>query len=179
MSAVLLAAVASRALLQDAVGEPAAGLVFALLLLGVAVVARPEVGSAGPRAISAGIAVGVALLVPGLWLKFAGLPPRAWFVEPQALLLYSGALLLIAPAEELFLRGVLQPAFRSALGPGPAIVVTALLFAAIHVPAYGPAAVPLDLGVGIVLGWLRERTGSTASCALAHLVADLGAWWLP
>ncbi|HEY8739275.1 MAG TPA: CPBP family intramembrane glutamic endopeptidase, partial [Candidatus Dormibacteraeota bacterium] len=158
---------------------PASGLAFATLLLGAAAATRPKLGRPRPAALAAGATLGLLLLLPGLWLRAAGLPIRAWFVPPVALAAYSAALLVIAPAEELYLRGVLQPALRNSLGAGPAIAVTALLFAAIHVPAYGPAAIPLDLGVGILLGWLRQRTGSTAACAVAHVVADLGAWWLP
>jgi membrane protease YdiL (CAAX protease family) len=172
-------AIAGRALLSSMLGEPVAGLGFAVALLAIALPARPHLGNLRPWPLLAGIALGLALLLPGLWLRVWGLPPRMWFIAPQALLGYSAALVVIAPAEEVFLRGLLQPALRAALGPAPAIAVVALLFAAIHVPAYGPTAVPLDLGVGILFGWLRERSGSTAACGLAHLIADLGSWWLP
>ncbi|MFN2465895.1 MAG: lysostaphin resistance A-like protein [Candidatus Dormibacteria bacterium] len=179
LSTSLVGAVTLRSILAGTTGEPAAGLVFAIVLLAIAVVSRPAMGNSRPRALAAGIGLGLALLLPGLWLSAAGLPPRAWYVAPPSLLVYSGALLVIAPAEEVFLRGVLQPALGGAVGVTPAIVATAILFAAIHVAAYGPAAIPLDFGVGLLFGWLRERTNSTTACAAAHLVADLGSWWLP
>ncbi|MEA2682855.1 MAG: protease family protein [Chloroflexota bacterium] len=175
----MMGASALRALLTPMLGEPGAGLAFALVLLVAVVVSRTEPGNRRPAALIVGAAVGATLLLPGLWLHWAGLPPRAWYIPAPALAGYSAALLLIVPAEELFLRGALQPEIRRALGPGAAIGLTALLFAAIHVMAYGVVAIPLDFGVGLLLGWLRERTGSTAACIVAHLLADLGSWWLP
>jgi membrane protease YdiL (CAAX protease family) len=179
LAACLLVAAALRALVLPPLGEPAAGLLFALVLVAAAVLASPEVGNLRPAALILGTAAGAALLLPGLWLHWAGLPSRAWFIPAPTLAGYSAALLVMVPAEELFLRGALQPTLRRALGPGAAITVTAVLFAAIHMAAYGLVAIPLDFGVGLLLGWLRERTGSTAACAIAHLVADLGSWWLP
>jgi membrane protease YdiL (CAAX protease family) len=175
----LVVASLARAMLVTGVGEPAAGAAFAVILLAVALALRPELGNRRPAALAAGAALGVLLLAPGLWLRAAGLPPRAWFVPAPALAGYSALLFLVVPAEEVYLRGLLQPIFRRALGPGAAILISALAFAAIHVAAYGLVALPLDLGVGLLIGWLRERTGSTAACAVAHLVADLGSWWLP
>jgi membrane protease YdiL (CAAX protease family) len=84
----------------------------------------------------------------------------------------------VAPAEELFLRGLVQPLLRRTVGAGGAILVAAILFAAIHLPAYGWSAMPLDLGVGLLLGWLREETRSVAACITAHTLADLGSWFL-
>jgi membrane protease YdiL (CAAX protease family) len=176
---VLLAAVAIRGPLLSLVGEPAAGLTFAGLLLGASALARLPRGRPRPAALAAGVGVGLGLLLPGIALRALGMPALGAMVPTSTLVIYAAALLVIAPAEEVYLRGLLQPALRSHVGPGPAIAVTALAFVAIHVPVYGPVAVPLDLGVGILLGWLRERTGSTAACAVAHLVADLGAWFLP
>lgn len=168
-----------RATLFSGVGEPGAGAAFAVFLVAVAVAVGPEAGNRRPAALAGGAALGILLLAPGLWLRAAGLPPRAWFIPAPALAGYSALLFLVVPAEEIYLRGLLQPIFRRALGPGAAIAITAVAFAAIHVAAYGLVAVPLDLGVGLLIGWLRERTGSTAACAVAHLVADLGSWWLP
>jgi membrane protease YdiL (CAAX protease family) len=65
-----------------------------------------------------------------------------------------------------------------AAGPPGAILLTAALFAAMHVANYGVAAIPLDLGVGIGLGLLRELTGRVGGCVAAHVIADLGSWWI-
>jgi membrane protease YdiL (CAAX protease family) len=86
---------------------------------------------------------------------------------------------LISLGEEVALRGWMQPLARQSFGPAAAIVISAMLFAAIHAPIYGWIALPLDLGVGILFGCLREYTGSVAACGLAHFVVDAGHWWLP
>ena len=59
-----------------------------------------------------------------------------------------------------------------------AVIVTAVLFAMMHVPLYGWHVVPLDLGVGLWLAGLRLATGGVAAPAIAHTVADLATWWL-
>ena len=86
---------------------------------------------------------------------------------------------LISAGEETLLRGLLQPLARQAWGPGLAIAFVAALFAAMHAPLYGWVALPLDFGVGILIGCLREYSGSVAACGVAHFLADLGHWWLP
>jgi membrane protease YdiL (CAAX protease family) len=131
-----------------------------------------------PRPLSAGIAVAALLLLPGVWLRAHGHPSASETFGTAFFLPLVPALLWIAPIEELFLRGLLQPKLRLVLGAGPAIVIVGLLFAFIHLPAYGWSAIPLDLGVGILLGWLREETGSVAACVAAHTLADLGGWFI-
>ena len=73
-----------------------------------------------------------------------------------------GALLLGLSAgvgEEMFFRGALQPRFR--------IPLTALLFATGHVQySLSPAIVEIAI-IGLVLGWLRQRTNTT-TCVLVH-----------
>jgi membrane protease YdiL (CAAX protease family) len=131
-----------------------------------------------PASLLAGAAVAAVLLAPGLWLRATGHPTRLDLFGLGFYLPLVPALLWIAPAEELFLRGLLQPALRQVAGPGAAIAAVAVLFAAIHLPDYGWGAMPLDLGVGLLLGWLREETGSVSACVAAHTLADLGAWFL-
>jgi hypothetical protein len=59
-----------------------------------------------------------------------------------------------------------------------AVVATSLVFALIHVPLYGWHVVPLDLGVGLLLGGLRLVTGGVTAPAAAHTIADVATWWL-
>ena len=40
------------------------------------------------------------------------------------------------------------------------VVGSALLFAAVHVPLYGVAALPVDLGAGLLLSWQRWASGT-------------------
>jgi hypothetical protein len=58
-----------------------------------------------------------------------------------------------------------------------AIAVGAAVFALIHLPRYGLAAMPLDAAVGLALGGLRALTGRVLPCAVAHTIADWGAWF--
>ena len=59
-----------------------------------------------------------------------------------------------------------------------ALLVTSVLFALIHVPVYSPSVVPLDFGVGLLLGGLRLWFGGPVAPAAAHVLADLATWWL-
>ena len=130
------------------------------------------------RSLLWGATVAMLLLAPGLWLRASGHPTRLDLFGMGFYLPLVPALLWIAPAEELFLRGLLQPVIRRVAGPAGAITLVAVLFAAIHLPAYGWTAMPLDLGVGLLLGWLREELRSVTACVVAHTLADLGAWFL-
>lgn len=90
----------------------------------------------------------------------------------------SGALvvvplsLLAALAEELLFRGVAYGELRR-WGPVAAIAGSALLFALIHLPAYGSAAMPVDLGAGLLLSWQRWASGSWKVPAATHAAANL------
>ena len=91
---------------------------------------------------------------------FVGLPP------------WVGAVLTSVAAgvgEEVLFRGALQPR----LG----VVLTAVLFGALHVQYQVPGMIMIVL-MGIALGVLKNRT-STTFTALVHALYDLGAFLLP
>jgi membrane protease YdiL (CAAX protease family) len=73
----------------------------------------------------------------------------------------------------ILLLGVLpgvseETIFRGALLPRLGIVVTAVLFAALHTQ-YAITFATLEVFIlGIGLGWLRVRSGSTLPCILTH-----------
>jgi len=46
------------------------------------------------------------------------------------------------------------------------------------VPLYGWHVLPLDLAVGVVLGGLRQATGTAAAPAITHVLADVAGWFL-
>lgn len=89
-------------------------------------------------------------------------------VPPLGLLLEVA----IAPAlvEEWLCRGVLWNACERLTTTRRTIAATALLFALMHVPAWGLLGLPAHAFAGIVLGVLRARTRSLAPCALAHFL---------
>ena len=57
------------------------------------------------------------------------------------------------------------------LGVPLAVAGSALLFALVHLPAYGVAAFPVDLGAGLLLSWQRWASGTWTVPAATHAVA--------
>jgi membrane protease YdiL (CAAX protease family) len=161
----------------DGVRSPAAGLLFALLLVALALgVSLRGAGGAGqPRrqlllglggaAVLCAVPLIVHLRSPGGALPAAALP--VWAVVVSA----------VAVAEEVLLRGALWQALL-AQGELLALLVTSVAFALLHVPLYGWAALPLDLAVGLLLGGLRMASAGWGAPAVAHTLADLAGWWL-
>jgi membrane protease YdiL (CAAX protease family) len=80
----------------------------------------------------------------------------------------------IAPVlEELVFRGYLQTAIGAKLGAGIGVVTTALLFGLFHLA--DPAVVPVLTGIGLLLGWVRHKSGSVYPAMAGHLVNNLAA----
>jgi membrane protease YdiL (CAAX protease family) len=80
--------------------------------------------------------------------------------------------LVAAISEEMLFRGVAY-AELNRWGPIAAIAGSALLFALIHLPAYGPAAMPVDLGAGLLFSWQRWASGSWKVSAATHATANI------
>jgi membrane protease YdiL (CAAX protease family) len=86
------------------------------------------------------------------------------------------------PAAIIFLgvlAGVVEETlFRGALLPRFGIVVTAILFAALHVQ-YAVSFATFEVFVlGLGLGWLRVRSGSTLTCMVTHAGYDIAVGFL-
>ena len=148
---------------RAAIATPAAGRLRRLV---PAVVAGSAFGLALVALAIAGAAIGGAPIVPGLSR------PAAPFLP------WAAITLVVATAEEGLLRGVLFDRLRAAGGLVPAVAITTVVFALMHVPLYGWHVVPLDLAVGLGLAGLRLSTRTILAPAVAHLVADLATWWL-
>ena len=69
--------------------------------------------------------------------------------------------------EELAFRGLLQGRLKALLGHTTGILVTAAAFGLAHGLTFG---LPFQLGLGVYLGYLRERTGSLYPGMVTHLV---------
>lgn len=80
-------------------------------------------------------------------------------------------------AEELLFRRLLYGAL-AVYGAALAVGGSAAVFAAVHVPAYGVAAFPVDLAAGLVFGWQRWASGTWTASAATHAAANLiqAAW---
>lgn len=77
---------------------------------------------------------------------------------------------VVAPmAEELFFRGMLYPLLRQRWAVWPAILVNGLLFSLIHIL---PPLLPGLFLVGVVLAWVREKSGSIIPCILLHALQN-------
>jgi membrane protease YdiL (CAAX protease family) len=105
------------------------------------------------------------------------------FENPQVEALTGGAalapsevlllLILVAGvvpfAEELFFRGLVYPLMRRDLGPALAIPLNAALFALVHVI---PQLLPGLFVIGLILTYLRERSGSIWPGVLYHALQN-------
>lgn len=156
---------------SDGVQSATAGLVFAALLAGAAVVARTAVPMS-MRAVGLGLAGAAVLCVPVLLTWTPAVQDTTGFAR------WAAVVSVVAIAEEVFLRGSLYDAVRGRAGDNGAIAVGAVAFALLHVPLYGWHVLPLDLAVGGLLGELRRVSGTPAAPAVTHVGANLGAWFL-
>jgi membrane protease YdiL (CAAX protease family) len=151
-----------------------AGLVFAAALVVLSVAARVR-APVTRRALLIGLGGLVLVVAPVLLEQAVTLRPLR---GTQGFALWAGVVLVVASAEELFLRGALYDALTRVRGETAAIAVGAVLFALLHVPLYGWHVVPLDLAVGVVLGGLRQGAGTPVAPAVAHVGADWVGWFV-
>jgi len=122
-------------------------------------------------------ALGVAPLLLGFaffWLwTLQTLLPQGLHVERFEELLTSLGMpwtvfvIAVVPAfvEEIAFRGMLQGRLNALLGLRSGMLLTALLFALCH---FAPAVLPIHFGLGLYLGWLRQRSGSILPGMLLH-----------
>jgi membrane protease YdiL (CAAX protease family) len=77
--------------------------------------------------------------------------------------------------EELTFRGFLMPLLVRSLGPAGGILLTALLFGALHAPEYRWSwqHILLVSLAGAVFGLVRQTTGSTAAATFMHCTYNL------
>lgn len=191
LSTLILAAAVLRAVLLP-LSDLLSTLVFAACLFTITVVDRPHLdppprvaggeksragegersrpGDGTLKGALAGVALGALLLAPVISGHLSDRPLSAF---------WSWALIaaVIATLEETAIRGVLYRRWSEEAGPVAAIVIGAIVFALIHLTRYGFGAMPLDFAVGLALGGLRALTGRVMPCAIAHAVADWGAWF--
>ena len=118
-----------------------------------------------------------ARLAPGfvLLMGFAAVALSAGVAGTPVPLPWSAAALplslLAAVAEEALFRR-LAFARLERFGVVVAVVGSALLFGLVHVPAYGLAALPVDVGAGLLFGWQRWASGTWTVPAATHAFAN-------
>jgi membrane protease YdiL (CAAX protease family) len=85
----------------------------------------------------------------------------------------AGAITVVAAvAEEALFRRLLYDRLLR-FGVVAAVGGTTVVFALVHLPAYGVAAMPVDLGAALLLSWQRYASGRWAVPAVTHAVANL------
>lgn len=161
---------------------PGRWLVWAGLIAAALVLPRPRrvttTWTAHPVALALGLLLlcepvlqVVLLTTLATWPGPSGLdlvlPPAGGVVAPAALL---GWVVMPALVEEWCFRGRLQPWLQGRIGPWPGLIVTSAAFAVAHGP--GPAVLAAFL-VGLLVGLVRWRTGSTYAAVAAHAAHNL------
>ena len=141
-----------------ALGATMAAILVGSLLVPVA----PGRGELRPALV---LAVGLAAIAVAL--VAAGPPVRS----PLAVWSLPLSLLAAVAEEALFRRAAYGALERH--GAAVAVGVTALAFALIHVPLYGWAVLPVDLGAGLLLSWQRWASGTWTVPAATHAAANV------
>jgi len=149
-------------------GVPSAPALFAAIyvLIGAASLAVP-LGPRDDRQLQpeVALALGIGAIAVATFLAGSRIPVH---IGPQALPLNS----LAAVSEEAFFRRFLYGKLAR-FGAVAAVAATALLFALVHLPAYGLAAFWVDLGAGLLLSWQRWAAGTWTVPAATHVAANL------
>ena len=163
---------------------------IAALLLRTRLTALSPEGRSLAMAVLTGSILGASLLVPvprdrtrgritpwlGLTVGLAGVA-AATFVSgrpvPLPFVAWAAPLsVLAAVAEEALFRRVAY-GWLARWGVPLAILGSAVLFASIHIPLYGVAVFPVDLGAGLLLSWQRWATGAWTVPAATHAAANV------
>jgi membrane protease YdiL (CAAX protease family) len=117
------------------------------------------------------------LIPPGTCVHWRGGFSGDALVASELIELAAVQLVVVALPEELFFRGFLLallerawPPRRRFLGGGVgwALIVSALMFAVIHVPKHGDLRALATFFPGLLFGWMRSATGSILAPVLAH-----------
>lgn len=119
--------------------------------------------------------LGVARVLDALKLEPAPQPIFTLFLAENRGPILGSLLVLVTlvgpAAEEFFFRGLVHGWLRGRVGALASIGVTALFFAAMH---NDPVAFVPILLLGLVFGWVYEKTGSLAAPVAIHVMHNAG-----
>ena len=123
--------------------------------------------------VGAGAVMAVVVSLLGQLRQDNGqLPIEKLFNSRLSVVLLMSLGILVAPlVEETIFRGFLYPLLARRFGVPVGVVVTGLLFGAMHGPQLWLAytQIGLMMVVGVVLTWVRARTGTVTASYLMHL----------
>jgi membrane protease YdiL (CAAX protease family) len=127
----------------------------------------PTVARSGPKPLDRSTTLAVGLVALSLAVFASGRPPgvpfSTWAIPIS---------LVAAVAEEALFRRAAY-GWLARYGVAIAVVGSALLFAAVHLPFSGLAALPVDFGAGLLFSWQRWASGTWTVPAATHAAANL------
>ncbi len=125
------------------------------------------------RFLAGGAALAVVVTFAGGFLNSKETLPIEELLKARVSILLFGILgVLVAPlVEETVFRGFLYPVIARRLGIAAGIAITGTLFGLMHAAQLwgGWGQIALLIFVGVVLTWVRARTGTVAASYLVHL----------
>ncbi len=80
---------------------------------------------------------------------------------------------IIAPAEEIFWRGLVQKYLSALTSPRFGIIVGAMIYALVHLWANNGVLVLAAFVCGIIWGWQYHKSGSLAGPIISHIIWDM------
>jgi len=142
----------------------------------------PSLGELG-LVVAGWVAIFTLIVVAGLLVQLLGLQPaqnqtsETAMQNPGLILpLIAAMFLVVGPCEEILYRGIVQNRLRESLSAVPSILITAAVFATVHVMALSGGAgarlttIALLLIPSLVLGAIYEYTGNLVVSALLHAI---------
>lgn len=124
-----------------------------------------------------------ALAPPGMCYVYEGIQGvSAPVIDAGVLEFMLIQLIVVALPEELLFRGCLLHLLERAIPPkrrflgggiGWALVISAVMFALIHIPKDGDPRALATFFPGLLFGWMRSATGSILAPTLAHASSNI------
>ena len=123
--------------------------------------------------LAGGAVLAVVITFVGGFLNSKGTLPIEELLKARVSIVLFGVMgVLVAPlVEETIFRGFLYPVIARRLGIAAGIAITGTLFGLMHAAQLGGAwgQIALLIFVGVVLTWVRARTGTVAASFFVHL----------
>ena len=123
--------------------------------------------------LAGGAVLAVVVTFVGGFLNSKGTLPIEELLKARVSMVLFGVMgVLVAPlVEETIFRGFLYPVIARRLGIAAGIAITGTLFGLMHAAQLGGAwgQIALLILVGVVLTWVRARTGTVAASFFVHL----------
>jgi membrane protease YdiL (CAAX protease family) len=123
--------------------------------------------------LAGGAVLAIVVSFAGGFLNSKGTLPIEELLKARVSILLFGILgVLVAPlVEETIFRGFLYPVIARRLGIAAGVAITGALFGLMHAAQLwgGWGQIALLILVGVVLTWVRARTGTVAASYFVHL----------